>query len=423
MDSNSLVQIICLIILIAMSAFFSSSETALTTLSPFKVRQLKDEKVKNAGFLDKLLEEPSKMITTILVGNNIVNVAASTIATIFFTNRYGGAKGPILSTIVITLLVLIFGEITPKSLAQQNPEPMALRSSGIILFLKKILTPVVYLLGILTDQLVKIFGSKNANEDKITKDEIRTIVDVSEEQGVLMDEETSFINNVLDIKEDQAVSVMTPRTSVSALDIACSQEELFDFIQENNFSRIPVYRDNIDHIIGILHLKDLVLPLEKHEEIKLEDFLHEPYFGYEYMPIIDLFRQMRQRNISLSIIVDEYGGTSGIVSIEDIVEEFLGEIDDEYDEDAPYIKLEKNHYRIDPELRIDEVNETFDLNLDSENYDSIGGWVMEQLERLPVEGDEVQKGNILFCVKKMDKRKIETLDMVLKSQKEEEKNL
>lgn len=419
MDPNSIIQILSLIILIALSAFFSSSETALTTLSPYKVRQLKDKKVKNAGRVEKVLEEPSKMITTILVGNNIVNIGASAIATVFFTNLYGGSKGPILSTVVMTILVLIFGEITPKSLAQINPEPMALRSSGPILVLKKILTPLIYLLGIITDFLIGILGGKNAGEDKITKDEIRTIVDVSEEQGILMDEETSFINNVLDIKEDQALSIMTPRTSVSALDIECSHEDLFAFIQENNFSRIPVYRENIDHIVGILHLKDLVLPLEKHKSIKIEDYLHEPYFGYEYMPVIDLFRQMRQRNVSLSIIVDEYGGTSGIVSIEDIVEEFLGEIDDEYDQENPYIKLEKNHYRIDPELRIDEVNDAFDLNLESENYDSIGGWVMEQLERLPVEGDEVKRGKTLFIVKKMDKRKIENLDLILLEDQEE----
>lgn len=418
MDPNSIIQILSLIILIGLSAFFSSSETALTTLSPYKVRQLKDKKVKNAGFLEKVLEEPSKMITTILVGNNIVNIGASAIATVFFTKLYGGSKGSILSTVVMTILVLIFGEITPKSLAQINPEPMALRSSGIILVLKKILTPLIYLLGIITNFLIRVLGGKNAGEDKITKEEIRTIVDVSEEQGILMDEETSFINNVLDIKEDQALSIMTPRTSVSALDIECSHQELFDFIQENNFSRIPVYRENIDHIVGVLHLKDLVLPLEKHKSIKIEDYLHEPYFGYEYMPVIDLFRQMRQRNVSLSIIVDEYGGTSGIVSIEDIVEEFLGEIDDEYDQENPFIKLEKNHYRIDPELRIDEVNETFGLNLESENYDSIGGWVMEQLERLPVEGDEVKKGKTLFIVKKMDKRKIESLDLILLEDKE-----
>lgn len=422
MDSTSILQILSLVILIACSAFFSSSETALTSITPIKVRQLKEKKVKNSHVLDELLQDPSGMISTILVGNNIVNIGASSLATIFFTSFYGPARGPLFSTIIMTFLVLIFGEITPKSIAQSKSEKVALRTSPAIYGLKQVLRPLVYLLTLITSGLIKIFVHGDPEEDRITKEELRTIVDVSEEQGVLMDEETEFINNVLDIKDNQAISVMTPRTSVSALDIEADQEEILDFIRENNFSRVPVYRENIDHIVGILHVKDLVLPFKDQEAIDLTSLLHAPYFGYEYMPVIDLFRQMRQKNVSMSIIVDEYGGTSGIVSIEDIVEEFLGDIDDEYDSTQPWYKLGKGHYKLDPELRIDEVNETFGLNLESENYDSIGGWVMEQLERLPVEGDEVQRENIRFRVEKMDKRKIESLELFVVAQEGSKEN-
>lgn len=414
MDIVTIIEIIVMFVLLMCSAFFSSSETALTTINPYKVRKLKDDNIKGAKTVNKLISAPSQMISTILVGNNIVNIGLSSLATVFFTKEYG-ASGPFISTIVITFLVLIFGEITPKSLAQQNSESVSLKFAKPIYTLQIIFKPVVFILDKITTLIIKVLGKEKKGTTKITKDELKTIVDVSEEQGVLRDDETEFIINALDINKDQAVNIMTPRTSMDAIDIEMEIEEIFDFVKEHKHSRFPVYEDNIDNIIGTLHVKDLVYPLFKKREINIRDFLKKPFYGYEYMSVVELFKQMRSKNISLAIIVDEYGGTSGLVSIEDIVEELVGDIDDEYDDEKDFVKISEKEYKINPELRIEEVNEYFDLNLYSENNDSIGGYVIEKLERLPKSGDVLEEENLKFIILSVNRRKIEKLKIIFKN--------
>lgn len=414
MDSSSTSQIIALVFLVAMSAVFSSSETAITSVSKIKVRQLDQKDNKNAHLLKKLHDNMQATISTILIGNNIVNIAASSIATILFTNIFH-QNGALVSTVVMTVFVLIFGEVLPKTIAQYKNKSVALKFSRFIYLLTIIFKPIVKVLNLLTRLVIKIFIGDNGDSSTLTEEELKTLVEVSEEEGVLKDQETEIMINALELKETLAVDIMTPRTSMASVDIEDAENDLREIIKNITYSRIPVYEDNIDDIIGVLHIKELAHKIiEDDHDFKIRDILKPAFYAYEYIPVVDLFKQMRANNISISIIIDEYGGTSGLVTMEDILEELVGEIDDEYDNEKEVTKINDNEYLVDPEMRIDEVNERFDLNLQSEKFDSIGGFVIELLDRMPKSKDEVEFENLKFVVVNVDKRKITQLMIIFK---------
>lgn len=414
MDSSSVSQIIALVFLVAMSAVFSSSETAITSVSKIKVRQLDQKDNKNAHLLKKLHDNMQTTISTILIGNNIVNIAASSIATILFTNIFH-QNGALISTVVMTVFVLIFGEVIPKTIAQYKNKSVALKFSRFIYFLTIIFKPIVKVLNILTRLVIKLFIGEDEDSSTLTEEELKTLVEVSEEEGVLKNQETEIMINALELKETLAVDIMTPRTSMASVDIEDAESDLKEIIKNITYSRIPVYEDNIDDIIGVLHIKELAHKIiEDDRDFKVRDILKPAFYAYEYIPVVDLFKQMRTKNISISIIIDEYGGTSGIVTMEDILEELVGEIDDEYDHEKEVTKLSDNEYLVDPEMRIDEVNERFDLDIQSDKFDSIGGFVIELLDRMPKSKDEVEFENMKFVVVNVDKRKITQLMIVFK---------
>lgn len=414
MDSSSVSQIIALVFLVAMSAVFSSSETAITSVSKIKVRQLDQKDNKNAHLLKKLHDNMQTTISTILIGNNIVNIAASSIATILFTNIFH-QNGALISTVVMTVFVLIFGEVLPKTIAQYKNKSVALKFSRFIYFLTIIFKPIVKVLNILTRLIIKLFVGEDEDSSTLTEEELKTLVEVSEEEGVLKNQETEIMINALELKETLAVDIMTPRTSMASVDIEDAESDLKEIIKNITYSRIPVYEDSIDDIIGVLHIKELAHKIiEDDRDFKVRDILKPAFYAYEYIPVVDLFKQMRTKNISISIIIDEYGGTSGIVTMEDILEELVGEIDDEYDNEKEVTKLSDNEYLVDPEMRIDEVNERFDLDIQSDKFDSIGGFVIELLDRMPKSKDEVEFENLKFVVVNVDKRKITQLMIIFK---------
>ena len=414
MDSSSVSQIIALVFLVAMSAVFSSSETAITSVSKIKVRQLDQKDNKNAHLLKKLHDNMQTTISTILIGNNIVNIAASSIATILFTNIFH-QNGALISTVVMTVFVLIFGEVIPKTIAQYKNKSVALKFSRFIYFLTIIFKPIVKVLNILTRLVIKLFIGEDEDSSTLTEEELKTLVEVSEEEGVLKNQETEIMINALELKETLAVDIMTPRTSMASVDIEDAESDLKEIIKNITYSRIPVYEDSIDDIIGVLHIKELAHKIiEDDRDFKVRDILKPAFYAYEYIPVVDLFKQMRTKNISISIIIDEYGGTSGIVTMEDILEELVGEIDDEYDNEKEVTKLSDNEYLVDPEMRIDEVNERFDLDIKSDKFDSIGGFVIELLDRMPKSKDEVEFENLKFVVVNVDKRKITQLMIISK---------
>ena len=414
MDSSSVSQIIALVFLVTMSAVFSSSETAITSVSKIKVRQLDQKDNKNAHLLKKLHDNMQTTISTILIGNNIVNIAASSIATILFTNIFH-QNGALISTVVMTVFVLIFGEVLPKTIAQYKNKSVALKFSRFIYFLTIVFKPIVKVLNLLTRLVIKLFVGEDEDSSTLTEEELKTLVEVSEEEGVLKNQETEIMINALELKETLAVDIMTPRTSMASVDIEDAEGDLKEIIKNITYSRIPVYEDSIDDIIGVLHIKELAHKIiEDDRDFKVRDILKPAFYAYEYIPVVDLFKQMRAKNISISIIIDEYGGTSGIVTMEDILEELVGEIDDEYDNEKEVTKINDNEYLVDPEMRIDEVNERFDLDIQSDKFDSIGGFVIELLDRMPKSKDEVEFENLKFVVVNVDKRKITQLMIIFK---------
>lgn len=409
MTTINIIQLILIIVGVMFSAFFSSSETALTSINTFKIRQMEKNGVKNSHILKKLVDNITKVLTTILIGNNIVNIVTTTIATIFFTDVFG-AKGAVISPIILTIVVLIFGEVTPKNIATANPERLSLKVSKPIRFFNIILTPLSFILGLVTNSIGKLFISDNTDNDKVTEEDLKTIVDVSEEQGVINNEESEMINNVFEFGNSDVSDIMTARTNMEAIPVDLPIDELKTFLRGSNHSRIPVYGKNIDNILGILHMKDLVSHMISEKDLKLIDCIRPAYYVYDNMHIFDLFTTMRGENLSLAIVIDEYGGTSGLVTIEDIVEELVGEIDDEYDSAYETIyKINEKEYLVNPSIHLNDFNDYFDTDLEEIKNDSIGGFVIDNLSRIPNKGDSIKINNMTITVLQVDRYKIEML--------------
>ncbi|NMB10385.1 MAG: HlyC/CorC family transporter, partial [Tissierellia bacterium] len=411
-----------LIVFIFLSAFFSSSETALISINKFKVRQLQEKKVKNADTLARLMEKPNAMISAILVGNNIVNIASSSLATSICVAMFG-AKGVFIATVVMTIIILIFGEITPKTLAQENPEKMALKASKPIYILTIVFKPVLFIFNKITIMISKLFGrDSNSNQPSITEDEFMTIVDVGHEEGVIEGEEKEMIHNVFAFGDSLAEDVMTPRTSMVVVNVDEELGDLIKFLDNANYSRIPVFDENIDDIIGILYVRDLIAHLQDYN-FSLRDHLRPAFFAYESKPIMDLFKEMQEKNVSMAIVADEYGGTSGLVTIEDLVEEIVGEIYDEYDEEVDGIKkVAPNEYLIDASTELEEINEELGLDLESDVFDSIGGFVIGIADKIPDTGDSYSYKNLEFFIVDAENTKINELKLKINPIKDDINN-
>lgn len=369
-----------------------------------------DENVKGADIIAKLIDNPSKLLGAILVGNNIVNIGASALATSIAIDIWGNA-GVGIATGTMTLLVLIFGEITPKSLAVQNTEKIALKVSKSIYFITIILNPVVTIIMYVTNFFVKLSGGKLDKKDTfITEEELKTIVDVSHEEGVLEGEEKKMIYNVFEFGDSKAKDVMTPRTDMVAIDINSTYDEIISLFKGEQFSRMPVYEDNTDNIIGILYIKDLFFFEGNKDKFDLNQLIRPPYFTYEFKSISKLFAEMRAKRTPMAIVLDEYGGTEGIVTMEDLVEEIVGDIEDEYDDINKEIEvIKEDEYIVDGSTKIDLLNEMIGTHIESENFDSVGGFVIGILGRIPEEGEAVEHSSIKFVVESTDKNRIEKL--------------
>lgn len=410
MSHTNWIELIVIIFGVVGSAFFSSSETALTSLNVFKIRQMEENGVENSSLVRKLTDNIGKVLTTILIGNNIVNIATTTVATIFFTDLFG-AKGAIISTIVLTLTILIFGEVTPKNIASSASEKVALRVAKPIKFFDFILKPMSFFLQAITNFLTRLIIGENAQKgDIVTEEDLKTIVDVSEEQGVINDQESEIINNVFEFGDSDVEDIMTARTNMEAIAVDMEDKELKDFLKNCKHSRIPVYGKSIDNIIGILHMKDIVAFIAEDKKLNIEEMVRPAFYVYDNMHIFDLFKQMRGENVSLAIVIDEYGGTSGIVTIEDIVEELVGEIEDEYDTHLETVlKINDKEYLVNPSIHINDFNDYFDTDLEQIKNDSIGGFLIDKLGRIPKLGDSVEEDGIKISVVQINRYKLEML--------------
>ncbi|MFA5523640.1 MAG: hemolysin family protein [Tissierellales bacterium] len=403
-------KIILLVVFLMLSAFFSASETALMTLSKIRIRKMVEDKVKGASTVNKLIKNPSKLLSAILVGNNVVNIGASALATSIAIDVYGN-KGVGIATGVMTLLVLIFGEIIPKSSATQNSEKVALRLGKYVYIVTIVLSPIVVFLTRITNFLVKLTGGNvDSYQPFITEEELKTIVSVSHEEGVLEGEEKEMIYNVFEFGDSQARDVMTTRTDMIAVEANASYEQIIDIFKQEQFSRIPVYENTTDNIIGILYVKDLLFLVENQDQFDLKKYMREAYFTYEFKPVKELFNEMRANRIQMAIVLDEYGGTDGIITVEDLIEEIVGDIEDEYDKPLEEIVvIKEDEYLVHGGIRIEEINEMIGTSIESEDFDSIGGFVMGVLGRLPEAGEAIEYENIKFIAEIVEKNRVEKL--------------
>lgn len=416
MDSGDVIQLIVLLILLLLSAFFSSAETAMTTVNKIYIMSLANEGNKRAKILQKIIDNPGKLLSTILIGNNIVNLSASSLATTWTTRVLGNAFVGI-ATGILTLLVLLFGEITPKTMATLYAEKLSMSYAPVIYFLMKVLTPVIFIVNRLSNGILYILGvDPKGKQSTMTEQELRTIVDVSHEDGVIESEEKKMIYNVFDFGDSRAKDVMVPRIDMSFIDVNATYEELLDSFKEDGYTRYPVYEDSTDNIIGTINMKDLLLWNPK-EKFSIRDILRKPYFTYEHKSTAALLMEMKQYSVNFVIVLDEYGATAGMITMEDLLEEIVGEIRDEYDADEVEDMQEivpDREYTAQGSAKLDDLNEALGLKLDSEDYDSIGGYIIEKLDYFPKEGESyITEDGVKLVVDATEKNRIEAVHIYI----------
>ena len=412
MDSDLWIQILELIILLILSGFFSSAETAMISVSKIRLRTLEEQGNKKAKLTLKILDNQSKMLSAILIGNNLVNTSAASISSLI-AYSFGGAAVSI-ATFIITFLILVFGEITPKTWATINADTLALAYAPIILLLMKVLTPVIWFVNLFSSAILKLLGIQNEkNNPSMTESELRTIVDVSHEEGVIEEDEKEMINKVFDFGDAKAKDVMIPRVHVIMADIHSTYKDLLDLFREEKFTRIPIYENKIDNIVGVINMKDLLM-FDHFDHFDIQSILRKPNFTYENKKVSELLIEMKQ-----------YGELAGIITLEDIIEEIVGDVQDEYDahEENNIVKLNDRTYDVKGYLSLHDLNDALDLDLDSEDFDSIGGLVIDALGRLPKTNDETILNNgIRIKVLNVEKNRIESVRLILPEQTKRDQN-
>ncbi len=416
MESGDVLQLVILILLLILSGFFSSAETATTAVNQIRIKTLADDGNKKAILLLKITKDKGKLLSTILIGNNIVNITASSLATTV-TIRLFGNEMVGFATGILTMIILLFGEITPKTLATIHAEKISLQYARILYLLMIILTPVIVFVNFLSrGVLLLLHVDVNQKAPPMTEDELLTIVDASHEGGVIESEERQMIYNVFDLDNSHAKDIMVPRVDMNFVAIDSTYSELVEIFQENGHTRYPVYEDTTDSIIGVINIKDLI-GINPQENFSVRDIIREAFFTYEHKHISDLLEEMREKSISFMIVLDEYGATAGLLTMEDILEEIVGEIRDEYDEDELEMVTEilpNQEYIVLGSANLNDLSEELKITLVSEEYDSLGGYIIEQLDRLPDVGESFEASpGLTLCVDKITKNRIELVHVYM----------
>ncbi len=388
------IQLIILLVLLLLSAYFSSTETALTVVSQIKLRTIAEDKsdekeAARAERVIKITSDKEKMLSAILIGNNVVNLSASSLATTLAVSIFGSV-GAGIATGILTLLILIFGEITPKNRAQKYALEISLKRAKTIDNLMWILTPLIFIVNYLSQIFMHLMrADKDDPDDVITEEEIRTIVDVSSESGAIEENEQMYIHNLFDFSESTAREVMIPRIDVTMVDVEWSYDQLIEVFAKEKLTRMPVYEEDIDHIIGIINMKDLLIPHDADEEFSIRNYLREAYFTYEMKNLDELFSEMRHNSIAMAIVQDEYGSVTGIVTLEDLLEELVGEIRDEYDtdEEDEITQVSEREFLVRASTNLEDLCDLLPLQFESEDYDTIGGYLTGQFDHVPSKGE------------------------------------
>lgn len=419
MDTDGVIQLTAIIILVVLSAFFSSAETALTTVNRVRLKTLADEGNKRAVTAIQVLDKYGKMLSAILIGNNIVNLTASSLATTFAI-RINLTVG--IATGILTVVILILGEIVPKNMAMVYSEKLALFYAGIISGLMKLMTPVIFAVDLLANGIMKVLHIDRNLHTAMTENELRTYVEVSHEDGVIESEEREMIYNVFDFSDAVAKDIMIPRIDMASISEDAGYDEVMALFKECMYTRIPVYREDKDNIIGLINIKDFILVTDK-DSFQIGDILREAYYTYEYKKTADLMMEMREKRVNVSFVLNEYGATVGMITLEDLIEEIVGEIRDEYDEDEEELIREvgEREYLVEGSMKLDDINDQLGTELMSEDYDSIGGLLIENLDRLPEDGETITLENgITLQVKGINQNRIIHVLMTLPEETGEE---
>lgn len=420
MDAPGVIQLISLFVLVILSAFFSSAETALSTVNRVRIRTLEEEGNKRAAKVNKVLENYSKMLSAILIGNNIVNLSASALATTL-AMRINLAVG--IATGILTVVILLCGEIVPKTWAMTSSEKISLAYSGIIYILMQVLTPVIFVVDKMANGILRLMHiDPNQRMNTMTEAELRTYVDVSHEDGVIETEEREMIYNVFDFSDAQAKDIMIPRINMVTVSIEDSYQEVLSVFRKSMYTRLPVYQGDIDNIIGLINIKDFILK-EDEENFHVKDILRDAHYTYEFKKVADLLYELREKTTNVTFVLNEYGSTVGMITLEDLLEEIVGEIRDEYDADEEELiqKLADRTWLVEGSMKLDDINDELGTNLDSEDYDSIGGLIIECLDRLPEDNEEVTLANgIHLKVQGIDQNRIIKVLMTLPEVTEKE---
>lgn len=413
---QEIIKLILLGLLLILSGMFSSAETALTAMNIIKIRQFKVKSGKNTDILERLMEKAPKILATILIGNNIVNIAATAIATELTFKLFSGENATGIVTIVMTILILIFGEITPKTYSAQNPEKVGMALGRGLELLSVLLYPILRILTSITSLIIKLFGGNIVKKNNlVSEEEIMTLVDVGEEEGIIEQNEKEMINNIFEIGDISVTEVMIPRIDMVYLYAEATLEEALNVIINYGHSRIPVIKDTVDNVIGILYAKDLLIYSRKdeaNEEFHIYKFIRDAYYIPESKKINNLLKEMQIEKTHMAIVLDEYGGTLGLVTIEDILEEIVGDILDEYDNEIEFIEcIEENSVIANAKVSVEEINDILGVNLPEDEYESIGGYAFNILGRIPVKGDQVQLDGITIKVLSVNNRRIKQLEI------------
>ena len=440
-EGSLLLQIVIIIILTGINAFFSSAEMAIVSLNKNKLKILIEDGNKKAILLDNLLQEPSKFLSTIQVGITLAGFFASASAATGLSQYLSGALQPlnipysnqismILITFLLSYITLVFGELIPKRIALRNSEKIALSSVGVVVFISRLFSPFVKFLTFSTNFVLTILKMKEDNiEEKVSKEELRSLVEVGKEHGVINEAEQEMIENIIEFDEKIAREIMIPRTKVFLIDKNISIHELFENKEIGKYSRIPVYENEADNIVGVLLTKDLMMEAYKKgfDNIKVADLLQEAYFVPETKNVNELFNEMQLEKKHITILIDEYGGFSGIVTLEDLIEEVMGNIADEFDdEDLSIRQLSRNKYLINGDVSLNDLNDNFHFELESKYYDTLSGILIENLGYIPEDNENIEPitiNSVVFKPQRVKNKKIEKVIMTFdKDQQDDEKS-
>jgi len=411
-DATTLAELVVIVISLVLAALAASAETSLTSISRVRLRQHVEQNVPQAIVIERLHRDPNAYLSTILIVNTVAIIVASSTATLLALHLYQARVAEWAVSLVLSLIVLVACEITPKTLALQRAERVALRMARLVAWATYVMRPVVFVLTAVTRLILRMMGGKaQVRGPFVTEEELKMLVSVGEEEGVIEEEEREMIHGIFEMGDMRVRELMVPRTDLVAIEVNEPVEKAVDLVTKHGHTRIPVYEGNLDHIVGVLYAKDLLRAVVRGEQKTLRETARKPYFTPESNKVQDVLRDLRKNRVHMAIVVDEYGGTAGAVTIEDILEEIVGPIQDEYDigEEDEIQFISPNEVVLDGRVSVDDVNELLKLDIAADDYDTIGGYVFNQLGRVPEVGTELETPRLKITVRRVNRRRIEEL--------------